>query len=304
MAHTFHSDEQFSKRLLIVYNPAAGQRHAKRFSTIKDELERRGCDIHIRETTRRGDAEAFARSADVTRYDVVVAAGGDGTIREVMSGLVGRGLTLGIIPLGTANVLAAELGLPDDLQALATTLTKGTRMLCYPGLANGHLFMLMAGVGFDARVVKNASPKLKSLIGKGAYVWAIIQELIRNTPDRYEIQFEGRTISAASVIIGKGRFYAGRYSWTPDARLYQPFFQVCLFKSSDGWSILKNIVGLVLGTVPKSKNVTLLETDQLRIIGDPSEPVQGDGDIIACLPLEIGISQQTLELLIPNPVTI
>ena len=299
MTKTRHSGGQSPKRILIIYNPTAGRFRLGRFTKVMAELERLGCKLTVKRTTQRGDAESFARSADPTRVDAVVAAGGDGTISEVVNGLNGCGLPLGIIPLGTANVLAAEIGLSRCPQAIATVIADGARLRCHLGLANGHLFMMMAGVGFDANVVKTVSPVLKRLIGKGAYVWAAIRELLRHAPDRYQVTLEGRTTAAASVVIGKGRFYGGRYTCTPDARLGRPSFQVCLFKSGGRRATLKYILKFLSGKIPWLEDVTLVETDQVRIEGRPGDFVQGDGDIIACLPLDVDIAQESLDLLVP-----
>lgn len=291
------------KRILLIYNPVAGpgagRFRRRRFLRVKAALERLGCDVTVQKTARSGDAEAFARSADPIKIDVVVAAGGDGTINEVVNGLVGRNLPLGIVPLGTANVLAAEIGLSLRPRAIAAAIAEGGRLRCYPGLANGRYFMMMVGVGFDAHVVAKVSSTLKKTIGKGAYVWTAILEIFRNTPRQYEVLMGEKLVHAASVVIGKGRYYGGRYSCTPDARLDRATFQVCLFKRGGRWAVVQYIVGLARGTIPGMAGVTLVETDRIRISGRPGDPVQGDGDILAGLPLDVSISQNALDLLVP-----
>mgnify|MGYP002640652896 CR=1 FL=1 len=138
------------KRLLIIHNPTAGRSWGWFFRDVATALAGLGCDLTIQTTTQRGDAEDFARLADYVTFDAVVAAGGDGTIGEVVNGLLSRDaespiVPLGFIPLGTANVLAAEIGLPTNAEALARTITAGSRLRCYPGVANGRAFMMMAG---------------------------------------------------------------------------------------------------------------------------------------------------------------
>ncbi len=288
------------KRILIIYNPSAGRFNRGHFGKVVSELDRLGCDVTIEQTTRRGDAEALAKLADPARVDAVVAAGGDGTIGEVLNGLLGRGLPLGIIPLGTANVLAAEIGLPPDPQAIASIIAAGTRLRCYPGLAEDRLFLMMAGVGFDAHVVKNTSPVLKSIAGKGAYIWATVRQLLRRPPGPYTVIVQGQSFAAASVVVGNGHFYGGRYMCTPDARLDEPVFQICLFRDGGAWATLRYIFGLLGGKLPAMANVTLLKTDHLRIEGPPGDPVQGDGDLVGALPLDIRIADITVDLLAPS----
>jgi len=299
LANNRPSGEQGPKRILAIYNPTAGWRRQGRFLKVKAELEGLGCSVTVKNTTQQGDAEKFARSADPTQIDAVAAAGGDGTISEVVNGLLGRNLPLGIIPLGTANVLAAEIGLSRHPRAMATAIAAGSRLRCHLGLANHRHFVMMAGVGFDAHVVKNFSPVLKKLIGKAAYFWTTVHELFCHAPDQLRVTLEGRTYFASSVVIGKGHFYAGRYICTPDAHLDRPYFQVCLFTSSGRWTTFLNILGLLRGKITAMSNATLVETDWLRIEGPLGDPVQGDGEIIASLPLDIRISPETLDLLVP-----
>jgi diacylglycerol kinase (ATP) len=302
MVDTGHSPRQDPKRILIVCNPTAGRFRRGRLQKVKAALERRGCEVAVTETTRRGDAEALARLADPAKVDAVVAAGGDGTVGEVVNGLLGRNIPLGIIPLGTTNVLAAEIGLSGSPDAIAAVIAGADKRRCYLGLANGRIFMMMAGIGFDAHVVQNVSPGLKRLIGKAAYVWAAMRELSRHAPAQYRVTLDGRTMSAASIVIGNGRYYGGRYSCTPDARLDRPCFQVCLFGGFTRRATLSLVLALLRGTVPAMPDVTLIETDRLHIDGRPDDPVQGDGDIITRLPLDIRMAEQTIDILAPAPV--
>jgi len=299
MASTPRPESTGSKRVLVIYNPAAGWFRYGYFLKVISGLERLGCLVTIQQTTGQGDAETLARRADPARVDAVIAAGGDGTVNEVANGLLGRNVPLGIIPLGTANVLAAEIGLPATPRAIAATIAAGARLPCHPGRANGRLFLMMAGVGFDARVVQNTPSMLKKAIGKGAYVWATLRQLLRPSPGPYKVTLEGNTVSAASVVIGKGHFYAGRFVCTPDARLEQPWFQVCLFRDGGRLATLKYLVGFLRGRIPLLASVTYVTADHLRIEGPPDDPVQGDGDIIAGLPLDVRIAEDTIDLLIP-----
>ena len=154
------------RRLLVIRNPAAGSRGG-RFAATLDRLTGLGCRIEVRETGARGDAERFAQEPG--DRDLVVAAGGDGTINEVANGLVAgaSGLPLAILPLGTANVLAGEIGLGLDPGAVARTIARGAPRRISLGRVTGaqaggggaaRLFFQMAGVGFDAHAVAGVNP--------------------------------------------------------------------------------------------------------------------------------------------------
>lgn len=288
------------RRVLVICNPTAGGFRGRLFPAVLAELDRRGCHVVVKQTAKRGDGEAFARSVCDGAFDAVVAAGGDGTITEVATGLLGRQIPLGIIPLGTANVLAAEIGLVSTAEGLCAAIVGGNRVSCYPGTANGRVFLMMCSVGFDAHVVENVSLRLKKAIGKGAYVLASLRQLLRADVGLYEVHWQGQSRSAASVIVGKGHFYGGRYVVTPAARINQPHFQVCLLLKSGRLATLRYIIAMLMGTLDRRDDTFLFETDSLTVTGPSSDPVQGDGDLIASLPLDVAINANTLDLLVPG----
>src|SRR3954463_2444185 len=163
-----------ASRMIVIFNPAAGRRRAHLLWRVLNVLVANGVRLDLAETHRAGHAEALAREAVLRGEPMVVAAGGDGTIAEGANGLSGSGTRLGVIPLGTANVLAHELGLPFAPRAVAAALAFGRTCTLWPGQANSptgtRLFVQMLGVGFDAQVVHNVPFPLKKLLGKGAYV--------------------------------------------------------------------------------------------------------------------------------------
>ena len=171
-------------RLTVIFNPTAGARRGRRLEATLRILRDEGCALDLRQTKAAGDAARLARAIDPTATDLVVAAGGDGTINEVINGLVeGGGASappaLAIVPLGTANVLAAEIGLGTSPRAIADAVLKGRTVSLSLGEANGRLFALMVGVGFDAQVVRHVDLALKRRIGKAAYLWETLWQLVR-----------------------------------------------------------------------------------------------------------------------------
>lgn len=304
----------YRRRLLIIYNPTAGRRKRARLEAYLDLLEDAGCAVEYRPTTRRGDAEAFANDALAERYDAVVAAGGDGTIAEVANGLPKQGAApLGIFPLGTANVLAAEIGLPLNPPAVMDALLRGPARDIYPGfVASGgpgdknpddkntvRLFTIMAGVGFDAHVVADLPLKLKRTLGKGAYVVESLRQLISWPGRTYRLEIDGQSHEACSAIIAKGHFYAGRFICCPDARLDAPDFQICLLRKPGRLGVLRASVAMTLGFLPRLPEITLLRGKSVRITGIVGDPVQADGDIAAHLPATVTVGDKPLRLIMP-----
>jgi YegS/Rv2252/BmrU family lipid kinase len=258
-----------------------------------------GCVAEVSPTEKRGDAERMAASASSNYFDAIAVAGGDGTINEALNGMTQSPLPLGLIPMGTANVLAAEIGLDVTPDAVARTLLDGHRRRIDVGKADGRRFVMMAGVGFDADVVKGIDPKLKRAVGKGAYVWQSLVEMLRYRPQTFRLTVDGVEHMAASAVFANGHFYAGRFTCAPDARLTDGQLHVCLFKASGRLSIVRYGLALMLGTLHRRRDIEILPASQIAIAGAMGSPVHGDGDILAALPLDVRMDETGVELIVP-----
>jgi diacylglycerol kinase (ATP) len=280
--------------VLVIFNPAAGRRRARRIAAALHGLRAAGIGFLLRRTEGRGDAEHLAREAGPEA--TVVVAGGDGTANEAANGLLAAGGgRLAVIPLGTANVLAAELGIEGAAGGIAAL--EAGRILGYqPGLANGRGFLMMAGVGFDAHVVAGTSPRTKRLLGKGAYVLEMLRQLRRFPFPSYRVTVDGVVRQAASVVVARGHFYAGRFVLAPEAQLDQASLHVCLFRRAGRIAVLRYAIALWLGRISRGPGLEILVGRQILIEGPVGDPVQGDGDIIAKLPVLITLSPTAIDL--------
>ncbi|MGH6918892.1 MAG: diacylglycerol/lipid kinase family protein [Geminicoccaceae bacterium] len=288
-----------ARRLLIIFNPAAGWRRRRRLAPVLAQLRAHGCAVVLRETERPGDAERFAAEADPAAWDLVVAAGGDGTVNEAINGLAHSGLPLALIPLGTANVLAAEIGLSTDPAAVARCVAFGQPRPIALGAANGRRFLLMAGAGFDARVVAGVSGPMKRWLGKGAYVLSALRELLVFDFPGYEVRTDNMVHHAASVIVANARHYAGRFVCAPEASLESDTLQVCLFERRGRLAAVGYSVALVTGRLPDLASYRVIEARRIEIRGRPGEPLQGDGDVIGQLDVAIEVLPGALDLIYP-----
>jgi len=294
-----------ARRLLIIYNPTAGGSRRRRFEAVLADLADLGCPMDVRPTTGPGDAAAFAREADAAAHDLVVAAGGDGTINEVINGLSGSQVALGIVPLGTANLLAREIGLTRDPDRIAAAIAGGAlrrvslgRVVSEAG--RGRHFTLMAGVGFDAHVVADVDLALKRRIGKGAYVAEFARQLFAFKFPAYRVTVDGATHQAASVVIAKPRHYGGPYSCAKDARLEDTEFHVCLFERPGALAAIRYGMALTGGRLEGRGDYRILRVAHVRVEGPAGDPVQGDGDVIAALPLAVEMAPAALRLIVPG----
>jgi diacylglycerol kinase (ATP) len=278
--------------MVIVFNPVAGRRRAQLLWRVLDVLVANGVRLDVAETHRPGHAEALARDAAGRGERMVVAAGGDGTIAEVANGLMGSSAHLGVIPLGTANVLAHELGLPFSPRAVAAALAFGRTCQLWPGLAHGadgtRLFVQMLGVGFDAHVVRNLPIRLKKLFGKGAYVLQSARELTRYPFPVIRLRVDDQETEAASVIISKGRLYGGRFRLAADASPADPGFSVVLFDFAGPGAAMLYGAALPLNLLGRAPGVRHVRARRIDFLQNETVPAQTDGDAAGAAPLWVG----------------
>jgi diacylglycerol kinase (ATP) len=291
------------RRALLIHNPAAGRSHARRLQEVIRRLTDLGVIVTLRATRRRGDAETFAREASADEFDVVIAAGGDGTVNEVVNGLVAgaSGVRLAVVPLGTANVLACEIGLdPKDTSQIARTIAHGPARTVHLGTANGRHFVLMAGVGLDAHVVAGVNGTLKRHTGKLAYVVESLRQVFGYDFPALQIRANGRTYEGRMAVACKGRFYGGPFIAAPGAKLDDPKLHVCILPMSGATGMVRYGMALPMGKLAALPEVQVIASDSIVISGPRGAPVQGDGDIVARLPAEISVGRDTVELVAPE----
>ncbi len=277
--------------MIIVFNPAAGRRRVAALWRVLDILATNGVRIDVMQTTARGHATQLARAAAEAGETMVVAAGGDGTIAEVAQGLAGFPTRLGIIPIGTANVLAHELGLPFAPRDVAAALALGRTRMIRPGVlttpSGMRLFVQMVGAGFDADVVHDLPPRLKRALGRTAYVLQGMRGLAKYKFPRISLQLDGTTTESGSVIVTKGRFYAGTYVLAGDADHARPGFHVAMFDGAGPAATLLYGAVLPTGLLARLPGVRILPAEHVEITGCDGIPIQADGDAAGLTPISI-----------------
>lgn len=289
------------RRVAVIYNPAAGARQRGRLRRLLKRLKSAGHEILLRRTEGPGDATVIAASLDEGAVDVVLAAGGDGTINEVANGLIGRSLPLAIAPLGTANVLAWELGHGLALSRAASAVAKGEVVRIRPALVGERGFLLMASAGLDARVVAGVDTRLKRKIGKAAYGLAALREIFRPQAAPIALQIDGRDERAALAVVTHAAHYAGPFVIARDARLGDDRLTVVLVKDGRKSSLLRCGLALLLNRIPQTPGVELRRAETVVFAGPEGEPVQSDGDLIGRMPLTIRVGEGELSLIVADP---
>lgn len=290
---------QSRQRLLVILNPAAGRRHQHRRDDVVLLLQTLGCKLTVCETRARGDAERLAAEADGTRFDAVVAAGGDGTINEVLNGLPPGAPPLALLPLGTVNVLAREIALSTSVEMIARTIVDGRHRSISLGEANGRRFAMMASVGLDANVVESIDLGLKRRIGKWAYLYQALRQNLRSPPPAYALHVGDRQGQASGVIVANGRCYGGGYVAAPAACLESPSLEVCRMIKPGRAAAPSYLASMALGRLSKRADFLVDRVTSVTITGPSDLPVQGDGDLLCRLPATIGVLPKALELVFP-----
>lgn len=282
---------------LIILNPAAHSERARRQRARVESFARGSV---ICPTSRSGEAEALARRAAQEGFERIVAAGGDGTIHEVVNGLAGSDASLGLLPMGTMNVFATELGLPThDLGRCWDVIEKGnTRLVDLPN-ANDKYFAQLAGVGLDAQVVKETSLALKRSFGPLSYLIQAAQIAAR-VPPRLSISSENATIDEASfVLVGNGRLYGGPFPFFKHAVNDDGLLDVIVFKRLGYLEIIRYLQDVLFSSQINAPEVEYFQTSRLSVTSDQPVPVELDGELVGNCPVEFGVKKQSLRVLAP-----
>jgi YegS/Rv2252/BmrU family lipid kinase len=284
-------------RIFVIFNPAARGEKSQR---LRHFLERKaGNDVTLAPTQRAGEAQTLAARAVADGYSAVAAAGGDGTVNEVINGIGTSGVPLGILPLGTVNVFALELGIPRDLGAAwAVMYTGQTRLIDLAHAqsgSGGRFFAQLAGVGFDARAVRAANWELKKKIGPLAYVWAGLK-VLHERPADVEVAADGRTAHGVAVFVGNGRYYGGRFRLFPQARLDDGLLDVCVFERAGYLDVLRYGQGILRATHPQMRGVHHFQASTLACRG--ATPFELDGEDAGDAPVTFSVKPRALRVIV------
>ncbi|MCL4766505.1 MAG: NAD(+)/NADH kinase [Hyphomicrobiaceae bacterium] len=287
-------------RFLIVHNASAGLERHRLLDRVRAALEAAGALVRVEaadgvEADRRLAAEAVRTRA----FDAVVAAGGDSTIRGVAGGLVGTPMPLGIIPIGTGNVLAEELRLVRTPQAIARYLLHGAAIQVSPGIANGELFLSMASAGFDAGVLSRLDMGWKRRIGKLAYVWPTLRELC-SSRCRFEVLVDGIPHPCTWVVVTRGAHYAGSFVIAPRQRLSDPGFHALVVDAASPAALASALVAVGLGWAQRHPLIETIACRRVAVAAGQGVGFQLDGEPITALALEISAGRHSLALIMPG----
>ena len=288
----------------IVANPGAGLSGSPLVDQVTAALRQAGASVTCAQPGNVEGARVMAHEAAACgRYDAIVAAGGDGTIRQVAAALLDSdGPPLGIVPMGTGNVLAHEIGLALNAGAITRMLLHGpsTPVMC--ARANNEPFLLMAGAGFDGRVIAALDHRFKSYVGKAAYAGPILGALVRPV-DMLTVTLDGARHEASWAVISNARHYGGRFVLAPHTGIQERGLQAVLFKARNRAVLMGQVLSLVTGRLDKRAatqgDVAMLPCMSATITAHHPVPIQVDGDPSGTTPLQIESGSATVRLIVP-----
>lgn len=292
------------RNFLFIANPGAGLIGSPLIDQVMTALRQAGGSVTCTRPKDIGAArKAAGEAAACGRYDAIVAAGGDGTIRQVAAALLGTDTPLGIVPMGTGNVLAHEIGLAANAGAVTRMLLHGPSCALMCARANGEPFLLMAGAGFDGRVIAALDHRFKSYVGKAAYAGPILGALVQPM-DTLTVTLDGARHDATWAVIANARHYGGRFVLAPHTGIQERGLQAVLFKARNRVVLVSQILSLVTGRLDRRAatrgDVEMLPCASATITSRHPVPTQIDGDALGSTPVRIESDTAELRLITPE----
>ena len=289
----------------LIYNPKSGRRRRLRprqIATAAQWLERAGIQVTPCPTTGPGTATELARKAIRNGADLIVVCGGDGTVNEVVCGMARSRVPMAVLPAGTANVLARELRLPRRIGAAARAIPTSTPRRLALGLAGNRYFLLMAGVGLDAQVIRKLEPGWKNRLGIASYVLEAIRQAMFEAPAPFIVSTADRRIEATFACISKSTHY-GTLRMVREADMFSENFFVYCFRPRNRLRYFLYVPALLTGRLQRLEDVIRFPARKVRCeriehaAGDVM--FQVDGELAGRLPCTVEIVPDALTLLVP-----
>ena len=280
---------------LLVYNPSAGRLRLteSKLRELTDKLRHFGWEVESCESRPEG------QRLPLDDKGLIVVYGGDGTIHDVIGQAVQAGVPLGIIPSGTANVLAHELGLPLNHDQAIDVIGRGHRRRIHVARADGQYFHLMGGVGPDAYLNQRVHPILKRFLGVSAYWLTGLLRFWGYKLQPFEVTIDGREkLTATFAVVSNSRYYGGRLLLTPLASLLDNELDVCLFTSTSHLRFLRYLVGAMRGRHVELPDVIYRKEQTVEVQGSLDIPVQLDGEMRGYLPMKFSIGGEAVEIMV------
>jgi YegS/Rv2252/BmrU family lipid kinase len=293
----------------VIFNPAARGEKARCF---RRQLDAGGAQFAFKATTAPGDARRLATEAVNDGFDLIVAAGGDGTVNEVLNGLgdAPDGFArarLGVLPLGTVNVFARELKIPLRVERAWEVLQNGCEIkidlprvqFSADGVLQKRYFCQLAGAGLDARAIELVDWQHKKQIGPLAYIIAGLKALREKKPP-ITVRAEGQSATGELVLVGNGKFYGGPFALLPLAELRNGLLEVCVLPRADWLTLLRCAPNFLVRRKLPEKLVRRISAASFELLSETPAAFELDGEWVGKLPVTFSIEREKLRMVVPQ----
>ncbi|MEO8275149.1 MAG: diacylglycerol kinase family protein [Thermoanaerobaculia bacterium] len=286
------------RRALLIWNPRAGQRVARRSMPEIRRVLSSEFDLTVEATSGPEHCREIARRAVAERFELFIVVGGDGTLRVAASVLAGTDVVLGAIPGGTTNVVAGALGLPVHPVAAARALVVAETREIDLGESNGEPFLMQLSGGLDAQVMAHVNLRTKRLLGKGAVALAGLSEWFRYRFPQFTLEIDGVEAMATGFVVANLPQYAGQFEIVPQARPDDRRLELLLFHGRRRRDAVGFALALARGRHLERSDVELRSFTTLRLTSPAALQLQADGDaFVAAAPLVVGLAAKRLKVL-------
>lgn len=293
------------KKARIIYNPTSGREAFKReLPAVLEKFEMAGYETSAHATTGEGDAANAAAFAVEREYDLVVAAGGDGTINEVIHGIAEQRVrpTFGIIPTGTTNDFARALNIPRDIKKAVDIILAGESMLLDIGKVNNHYFINIAGGGKLTELTYDVPIKLKTVLGQLAYYVKGIEMLPSLKPVHTKIEFDGHVFDEDIMLflISNTNSVGGFEKLAPDAKLNDGYFDLLILRKTNLAEFIRIATLALRGAHLESDNIIYRQAKHIKVTPEDKMQLNIDGEYGGLLPGEFTNLKQHIEFMVPR----
>jgi diacylglycerol kinase (ATP) len=287
--------------MVVIGNPGAGSYSRRRLDEAVERLSSAGTCVEVFLTRTKGDAETEAKRITRRKPAAIVVAGGDGTINDVANGLAMSPVAVGILPMGSVNVLSREVGISKDVGRASRQIMEGREHPIALGRISSEngdtvrYFLLMADIGYGGRTVAELNNRLKCLSSRTAFVVSGTKNLLKKPSTLLTFTVDGTTYEGYHAIIGKSSRYGGNFRVTPHASIFKNELYVCIFQSGQRLDLAKYVIGVATGRHHTYRDVVCLQCRQIIVEGRAH--IQVDGNYLGKTPVKIDIVENALNLI-------
>ncbi len=282
-----------------------GQDDLRQLVQAKKKLQQQGWRVEICQTDAPGTGSRLAAQAVAAGADVVISAGGDGTLNEVIQGLAGTDVALGVLPMGTVNVWAREVGIPLDPNGALEVLLKGEQRRIDLGAANGRYFLLFAGIGADGKITGMVEHHFLKRLGLFSYILAGAVVGLGPLDYHMQLRIDGRRFRtrASLIIIGNTRLYGGLMTFTNQAYGDDGLLDMCLVRRQGLLGRLRVVLNALRKHYPLGARVSYERFHTVTIDSSVPVPIEVDGEPAGTLPAVFRVAPRMLTVIVPRGTT-